>query len=194
SRDWSSDVCSSDLLQSRLVAIRERDVATNVHTTKYHHVDALGSPVVITDQSRGGLERTDYEPYGKPSNRAWRDGPAYTGHVEDAATGLSYMQQRYYDPVVGRFLSVDPVTAYDQPILAFNPYAYAANNPYKFRDPDGRFFDIIADAGFIIYTGYRRATEPSWTNAAALGADVVGAAIPGATGLGAGVPAAAHGA
>ena len=46
--------------------------------------------------------------------------------------------QRYYDPQIGRFLSVDPVTAYTNPIEAFNRYWYAANNPYKFTDPDGR--------------------------------------------------------
>ena len=40
------------------------------------------------------------------------DGPGYTGHVTDAATGLVYMQQRYYDPMIGqRLLSVDPVVA-----------------------------------------------------------------------------------
>jgi murein DD-endopeptidase MepM/ murein hydrolase activator NlpD len=46
--------------------------------------------------------------------------------------------QRYYDPQVGRFLSVDPVTAYENPMGAFNRYWYANNNPYKFTDPDGR--------------------------------------------------------
>lgn len=35
------------------------------------------------------------------------------------------------------FLSVDPVAAYDQPLVAFNRYRYANNNPYRFTDPDG---------------------------------------------------------
>jgi RHS repeat-associated protein len=46
--------------------------------------------------------------------------------------------QRYYDPAIGRFLSVDPVTAYEKPLTNFNRYAYGFNNPYKFTDPDGR--------------------------------------------------------
>jgi RHS repeat-associated protein len=58
--------------------------------------------------------------------------------VQDAATGLTYMQQRYYDPLIGRFLSVDPVTAYSSPAGNFNRYWYANNNPYRFYDPDGR--------------------------------------------------------
>jgi hypothetical protein len=40
--------------------------------------------------------------------------------------------------MIGRFLSVDPVAAYDKPITNFNRYIYALNNPYKFTDPDGR--------------------------------------------------------
>jgi RHS repeat-associated protein len=59
--------------------------------------------------------------------------------VQDAATGLTYMQQRYYDPQVGVFLSVDPIAAYDTPVALFNRYRYANNNPFRFTDPDGRF-------------------------------------------------------
>lgn len=51
------------------------------------------------------------------------------------------MQQRYYDPGIGRFLSVDPVTALSNPVGMFNRYKYAANNPYRFIDPDGRAED-----------------------------------------------------
>ncbi len=48
------------------------------------------------------------------------------------------MRQRYYDPGIGMFLSVDPVTAYSNPVGQFHRYRYANNNPYKFTDPDGR--------------------------------------------------------
>jgi hypothetical protein len=48
------------------------------------------------------------------------------------------MQQRYYDPAIGRFLSVDPVAADGTSGGNFNRYWYANDNPYKFTDPDGR--------------------------------------------------------
>lgn len=127
-------------LGSSLVAIREQlpAGAGGGVTVKYQHTDALGTPVSVTDASRNVIERTENEPYGRVGNRPLRDGAGYTGHVEDAATGLNYMQQRYYDPVIGRFLSVDPVTALSNPVGMFNRYKYAANNPYSFVDPDGR--------------------------------------------------------
>jgi uncharacterized protein RhaS with RHS repeats len=46
--------------------------------------------------------------------------------------------QRYYDPQVGRFLSVDPVSASSINGSNFNRYWYGNNNPYRFVDPDGR--------------------------------------------------------
>lgn len=107
-------------------------------TVEYIHTDALGTPIAVTDANRVVIERSEYEPYGKLLNRPLTDGPGFTGHVQDAATGLTYMQQRYYDPVVGRFLSVDPVTADANTGALFNRYMYAANNPYRFFDPDGR--------------------------------------------------------
>src|SRR5690606_514960 len=45
---------------------------------------------------------------------------------------------RYYDPEIGRLLSVDPVTADSNTGAMFNRYNYANSNPYKFTDPDGR--------------------------------------------------------
>jgi len=48
------------------------------------------------------------------------------------------MQQRYMDPQLGVFLSLDPVTAYENPIGMFNRYRYASGNPCRYTDPDGR--------------------------------------------------------
>ncbi|MBN6149308.1 wall-associated protein [Xanthomonas sp. AmX2] len=110
----------------------------NNGTTSYQHTDALGSPVAVTNTAGQVTERTQYEPYGAAIGKTV-DGIGYTGHVMDAATGLTYMQQRYYDAICGCFLSVDPVTAYGSgDWRQFNRYAYAYNNPYRFTDPDGR--------------------------------------------------------
>jgi len=104
---------------------------------EYQHTDALGSPVATTNSSKTVLQRSEYEPYGYLLNRVMEDGPGYTGHVTDAATGLVYMQQRYYDPELGVFPTTDPVTPFSAG-GAFNRYWYANANPYRLVDPDGR--------------------------------------------------------
>nr|WP_246333455.1 RHS repeat-associated core domain-containing protein [Stenotrophomonas tumulicola] len=98
----------------------------------------MGSVVAKTDANGNVVERTTFEPYGAVVGDEVGDGPGYTGHVSDATTRLSYMQQRYYDPGVGLFLSVDQVTAYGNPVGQLNRYRYAKSNPYRFTDPDGR--------------------------------------------------------
>ena len=126
-------------LGGSLVASRRMPIGETVYGTIYRHTDALGSPIAATDELGNTLQTTEHEPYGKMLNRTNDNRPGYTGHMMDKATGLVYMQQRYYDPLIPRFLSVDPVTAYDSgDMRLFNRYAYAFNNPYKFTDPDGR--------------------------------------------------------
>ncbi|WP_175502021.1 RHS repeat-associated core domain-containing protein [Pseudoxanthomonas sp. YR558] len=125
-------------LAGSIIAIRESPHAGGIFA-KFQHTDALGSPVAVTNQAGAVIERNDYEPYGAMIGKPSYQGIGYTGHFQDGATGLTYMQQRYYDPTVGLFLSVDPVTAYSNPVGMFNRYRYAANNPYRFLDPDGRF-------------------------------------------------------
>lgn len=112
-------------------------VGLQAQTIRYIHTDALGSVAVVTDANRNVVERREYEPYGSVLTGV-KDGPGYTGHVLDAVTGMSYMQQRYYDSTIGRFLSTDPVQANASNGASFNRYAYASSNPYRFKDPDGR--------------------------------------------------------
>ena len=103
--------------------------------------------MVETDAAGVVLSRSRYAPFGARLGSSGDDGPGYTGHVEDSVTGLVYAQQRYYDPVIGRFLSPDPVLADAGNGGNFNRYWYANNNPYRFTDPDGRIdFEKIRDA------------------------------------------------
>ena len=84
------------------------------------------------------LRRTRYEAYGNTAAGAVRSGIGFTGHVNDDDTGLVYMQQRYYDPIAARFMSVDPVTTDANTGGLFNRYEYVHSNPYRYTDPDGR--------------------------------------------------------
>lgn len=106
----------------------------------FYHYDLLGSPVATTDKQGNVIWREQYEPWGKKTLN--QDGDhdnvrGYTGHVNDKETGLTYMQARYYDPEIGRFMSIDPVGFKEDNPIMFNRYAYANNNPYKFTDPNG---------------------------------------------------------
>jgi|GEM_PF-2018670 RHS repeat-associated protein len=98
------------------------------------HTDVLGSPVAETNSAGQLVRLSHYKPFGEELEQK-KDDVAYTGHKYDAALGLIYMQARYYDPVIGRFYSNDPIGFRD--VHSFNRYAYANNNPYKYIDPDG---------------------------------------------------------
>jgi RHS repeat-associated protein len=95
------------------------------------------------------LWRERYTPYGVTLDNAGAndDQAGYTGHIKDSDTGLVYMQARYYDPVIGRFYSNDPVgyTA-KNPVMSFNRYLYVNNNPFKYTDPDGNFLKLLKAA------------------------------------------------
>lgn len=80
----------------------------------------------------------------------------YRGYYFDVETGLYYLQTRYYDPELGRFISSDDVSYLDPETLGgLNLYAYCANNPVMNVDPTGKFlFTLLACAiaGAIVGT------------------------------------------
>jgi RHS repeat-associated protein len=108
-------------------------------TVTWLHHDHLGSAVAGTNSAGTVVWRESEQPFGEDwTTAAANDNQAgYTGHIEDAATGLTYMQARYYDPVIGRFLSIDPAPFTPARPDMFNRYAYAVNDPVNMWDPDG---------------------------------------------------------
>ncbi len=119
----------------------------------YFHNDISGSPQAATDAAGNLLWKENYKPYGEKLNRA----PAsagnkigFHGKAFDDGTGLSYMGARYYDPVLGRFMGVDPVDYQEDNLHSFNRYAYANNNPYKYVDPTGEYAFLIPMAVYAL--------------------------------------------
>jgi RHS repeat-associated protein len=156
------------------------DQGTKTNYT-FHH-DQLGSVVALSGHNGDEMETTKFGPFGDVIDSTGTSPNAlkYTGRELDSETGLYYYRARYYDPEIGRFLSEDPL-GFEAGV---NFYTYVGNNPVNFNDPSGHLADILIDAGFIAYDIYSLVKNPGWDTAAALGLDVVGAAVPFVTGLG----------
>ena len=122
---------------------RHSDIATSgAATHRYYVQDYLGSVRAVFDLY-GNLEQTnDYNVTGIPSSRHLgnADLHKHTGKEFQGFNGLAWYDNnaRYYDPILGRFTTQDPL-AEKYPWLS--PYNHCANNPLKFIDPDGR--DIV---------------------------------------------------
>ncbi|MCG8487366.1 MAG: hypothetical protein MI756_07850 [Chromatiales bacterium] len=125
--------------------------SASAEVTYFHH-DAQGSTIAATSETGAVLWRESYEPYGERLDKAVSTNDHatyYTGKPHDDRTGLTYFGARHYDPVVGRFMGIDPVGVDPGDVHSFNRYAYANNNPYKYVDPDGNLPFLIPVVIFI---------------------------------------------
>ena len=77
----------------------------------------------------------------------------YRGYYYDTETGLYYLKSRYYDPEVGRFISIDGISYLDaETVNGLNLYAYCLDNPVMFIDLGG-CFAISLTVGLIALFG-----------------------------------------
>ncbi len=77
----------------------------------------------------------------------------YRGYYYDSETGLYYLNSRYYDPEVGRFISVDGYVSTGQGLLSNNMFAYCNNNPVMYKDSSGQFLISALVVGGLIVGG-----------------------------------------
>jgi RHS repeat-associated protein len=106
----------------------------------------------------------------------------FTGQRLDG-TGLYFYNARYYDPEIGRFISPDIyVQDFTNP-QSLNRYSYVLNNPLKYTDPSGHWFDLAIEVFSIGFDIQQLISDPSWGNAGYLALDVGLAFIPFVPGI-----------
>ena len=128
-------------------------------TYYYYTFNVQGDIVGIIDST--GTQVVSYE-YG-----IWGDNTVITGTLADtignknplryrsyyfdAETGFYYLQSRYYDPEVYRFINADGYISTGQDINCYNMFAYCGNDPVNKCDPNGRFFLTATICGAAIW-------------------------------------------
>jgi len=100
--------------------------------------DSWGNVINIVDAN--GNEITDQ------NNVAHINPIRYRGYYYDTETNLYYLQSRYYDPEVGRFISVDGFVSTGQGLVGTNMFAYCGNNPVSRKDAGGEVWNVVAGA------------------------------------------------
>ena len=126
----TSEVTTYYYLGAQLVATH------NGTDLKYIHKDHLSSTSVVTDSNGDKVSAIKYYPYGTTRSGDVPTDRKFTGQRLDG-TGLYYYNARYYDSVIGRFISADILVQDLASPQTLNRYSYVLNNPLKFIDPTG---------------------------------------------------------
>lgn len=165
----------------------------------YYHNDHLGTPQRITDASGRVVWSARYTAYGmaRIETNTVKNHLRFPGQYYDEETGLHYNRYRYYSPLLGRYLSRDPLTY----IAGLNFYIYAGNNPVNVADPMGVWSwsgigkALLTTAAAVAVGALVVAAAPAVLGAGAVAAAVTAVAAGAAAGAaGAGVNAALNGA
>ena len=121
-------------------------VAVNYNGTYYYYLrNAQGDIVKLIDKTGTAVVEYTYDSWGKLlrttgslSEIFGKEQPfRYRGYVYDEETGWYYLQSRYYNPEIGKFISADVYLSTGQGVLGHNAYAYCGNNPICRSDPSG---------------------------------------------------------
>ncbi|NKE71607.1 FG-GAP-like repeat-containing protein [Candidatus Manganitrophus noduliformans] len=107
----------------------------------YYQPDHLGSSNVVTNQAGTKLQELTYYPYGqtRTNTGSINVNHKYTSQELDSSTGLYFYNARYYDPVLGRFISPDTIVPGRRNPQNLNRYSYVSNNPINYTDPSGHW-------------------------------------------------------
>ena len=132
----------------------------------YYIYNVQGDVIALADASTGKLVVTyTYDAWGKlmelkdtTANSVGTLNPfRYRGYYYDTETGLYYLQSRYYDPEIGRFINADGQL--NEGVLGYNMFAYCENNPVNGSDPTGNLPKFFRNTFKKICDGFNRIKE-----------------------------------
>ncbi|WP_147635412.1 RHS repeat-associated core domain-containing protein [Risungbinella massiliensis] len=111
----------------------------------YYQLNGHGDVVALTDANGAKVATYDYDAFGNLiAETGTVDNPyRYAGYRYDKETELYYLQSRYYNSEIGRFLTRDTFLGISQLPITQNQYIYVENNPLINIDPDGHLTKTI---------------------------------------------------
>jgi RHS repeat-associated protein len=106
---------------------------------------------VAVDAASQQVTKRRQAPFGAPRGAPvpWVGDKGFVGGTTDASTGLTHLGARQYDPLLGRFVSVDPIMDTSD-AQQMHGYTYSNNNPVTFADPTGMLFGWIKKAASAV--------------------------------------------
>ena len=120
--------------------------------TYYYVVNLQGDVIWLVSANGATVAEYAYDPYGRvisaTGTMAEVNPLRYRGYCYDAETEFYYLQSRYYDPTICRFINADGYASTGQDFLGCNMFAYCGSNPILCSDPTGELF-CLATALFI---------------------------------------------
>ena len=107
-----------------------------------------------TDESGTVVNSYAYSPWGeiRTQTEGVTNPIKYAGEYYDDELDMLYLRARYYDPQIGRFISLDAEKGSIQSPMDMNRYVYCKNNPIKYVDPSGKE-GVAAQLLFDAFTG-----------------------------------------
>ena len=128
------------------------------YTDYYYIKNAQGDITGIADAAGNPVVAYSYDAWGRllgtsgtlASTIGAYNPPRYRGYVYDDETGLYYLQSRYYDPEVGRFISADAYLSTSQGFTGNNMFAYCGSNPVNRIDKEGMDWEDVFAIGLSI--------------------------------------------
>ena len=122
----------------------------------YYVYNLQGDVTHIVDESKNIVAIYRYDPFGKILNLSSLTSIGklnpfrYRGYYYDTESNLYYLNSRYYNPEIDRFINADGQLSTGQDVLGTNLYAYCANNPVFRTDAGGNKWYHWALGGAIV--------------------------------------------
>ena len=127
----------------------------------YYDINLQGEIVGILDRNNNYVVTYIYDVWGAlvyvagDYSVGFLNPLRYRGYFYDDETGFYYLQSRYYDPEVGRFINPDGYISTGTGMLGYNMFAYCGNNPVNRVDPTGMFWKEIGNFFSKVWEGIK---------------------------------------
>lgn len=176
SENGQTQTYHSYVFDSNLLAVATEGTIKNVAITDVHGdtVKLLSTEIpieMVYKYDAFGIQKSDYpldvyNPY------------QYNGKYLDVETDLYYLNARYYNPEIGRFIQEDTYHGNTQNPSTLNLYNYCGSNPVAYEDPSGHAWETVFDIASLAFSAYDFIKKPNLVNGLFLAWDVAALVVP----------------